>query len=121
MIKKILFVLTIIISLVIIIGSLSPLKTISPLTFNFSDKLLHVGAYTVLSVMWNILLTKPPFKFSYLTVISLISLGWILELLQGWLPINRTTDYVDLGYNIMGVLLGTLVSIKIKKFVSRLL
>lgn len=78
------------------------------------DKWQHSFAYTVLSLSWLFALQK--FNKNYLIIISCISFGIIIEILQETVTSYRTGDFLDIIANSVGVLLGLLIfSIFFKK------
>jgi VanZ family protein len=76
-----------------------------------SDKLLHMGAYTVLSFAWFLTGHKNGWKRRYFSVafVLLVLYGALLEYLQMKLTIHRVGDLLDIAANTMGVLLAAAV------------
>ena len=101
------------------IGSLvKPVKLIDTTISNI-DKLLHLGAYFGLAVLWLCFIhsiktgaTQHWVAFKpkvYITMaILLVLYGIIIELLQGSATTYRTPDVWDVLANSIGVLLGSL-------------
>lgn len=76
-----------------------------------SDKLLHMGAYAVLSFAWFLTGHKNGWKRHYFSVVIvlLVLYGVLLEYLQMKLTIHRVGDLLDIAANAMGVLLAAAV------------
>ncbi|MEM7336598.1 MAG: VanZ family protein [Chloroflexota bacterium] len=68
------------------------------------DKIGHFSAYLVMSLLGLLTFSSKNGRISILVVI--ISLGFILEWLQGFVP-GRDTSLIDGLANSLGVLLGT--------------
>ena len=75
------------------------------------DKLYHVLAYLVLLVLWYLTLEKPISKrqVTYLALCC-IAFGIIIEAVQGKVNVNRMGDILDIVANIIGVLIGVIIS-----------
>jgi VanZ family protein len=75
------------------------------------DKIIHFFSFTLLAFMMIIGLSKQysegcyHFNIYYLTVLSLIGYGIILEYVQGYVP-GRTFEWADAIANGIGVLSG---------------
>jgi hypothetical protein len=79
----------------------------------FSDKLLHGGAYAVMTVLWLLAAVWRPGRgagrFPRAPIVLVIGfgvLGVVIELLQ--LPLDRTADPMDALADVVGVALGYL-------------
>lgn len=82
--------------------------------FPYQDKVFHVSAYTVLSVLWlvTLWLYRPKSKRSRLVLIIFIGLfiyGIVIEVLQSALTTTRLFELKDLLANVTGIVLGTLL------------
>lgn len=90
--------------------SLISIKAIPKLGSSFDDKIYHVGAYTVLTLVWYIFLFKTSFKYKIL-VSAFIALGYgiIVEVLQGAFTTYRKEDIMDVLANSIGVLSAILL------------
>jgi VanZ family protein len=97
----------VLITLGIIILSLINPKTIIKNELSISDKLLHLFAYFILYWVWMMYVRerkiklKPPFL-----LVILITVGIILEVLQGTATHTRTADYHDVIANVLGLIVG---------------
>lgn len=104
--------------------SLAKLGKISIGTFNPTDKMLHSGAYLFLCLLWNIYFhfrTKNEDGFfSILTWVGVgcLIFGMLIEVLQGTLTSYRDPDWWDILANSVGVILGSLFFILIRKRIS---
>ena len=107
-------------SFLIAILSLINAEHIPDTGIEISDKFLHVFAYVVL--MWSWLLVQrdnKSFKRGLILLIVLMIYGIILEVLQGGININRTTDWKDVIANLLGLILGLLSFKKLYKQVFK--
>ncbi len=81
--------------------SLYPLEHLPPAPGG-TDKLVHLLLYFAAFRLW----IKPfPSKTLYVAL-ALSLLGIVLEILQGWLPLNRHADILDALANVSGILLA---------------
>lgn len=95
------------VSFLIALLSLMNTKHIPDTGLGISDKFLHIFAYVVL--MWSWLLVQRnnnSLKKRLVLFICLMVFGIILEILQGTVITNRTTDWKDVVANISGLILG---------------
>ena len=101
-------------TIALVIASLISLNGIPSLGSSFDDKIYHVIAYLGLAFLW-ITYVKPFKKNNVLIIVflSVIMFGVVLELIQHQLNPNRTYDTYDLMANCLGVVLGTLIAVKI--------
>ena len=82
------------------------------------DKVMHFGAYFVLTVFWMFALKNGSKQLirSLLVAIGLILLGIILEVVQGVFTTYRTFDWWDVLANSLGVVVAIgLYAMRIKK------
>ena len=77
-------------------------------SFGNVDKVYHLIAYFTLSVCWLFSFYKKK-ALKYIIVISCITFGIIIEVLQQTLTVYRTGDYRDALANTLGILLGLIV------------
>jgi VanZ family protein len=108
------------------ISSLVKLEKINVGSFKPTDKLLHLGAYFGLLVLWKvyfILKDKPEstykrnlFKIAGLAVLF----GMLIEVLQGELTSYREPDWYDILANTVGVLLAVIIFLCFEKSLKRL-
>ena len=75
---------------------------------NHLDKVMHFGAYFVLTVFWLFALKNGRKRFtrSLLVALGLVLLGIILEVIQGVFTSYRTFDWWDALANSLGVLVA---------------
>lgn len=90
----------------VIAGSLLPGRTVNALTFSLDDKVLHSGAYLLLTLWFSGL-----YRRSFYPVIGavLLALGIGLDLLQG-LTRTRSLDWHDMVANASGIALGLVLA-----------
>ena len=114
MVKKILLPVAIIYTIWLTVVSLINLKSVPSLGSSFDDKIYHLLAYLLLAFLWVTYFKPHSKKHATLIVFSCtIIFGAALELMQHQLNPNRTYDSYDLIANCLGVILGTLIAIKI--------
>lgn len=96
--------IAIVVTVAIIYLSLAKLpKTI--ISVRHIDKFYHSLAYFTLTLSWLLSFYKKP-KSKYLIIILCIILGIVIEILQAYLTIYRTGDYLDILANTIGVFLA---------------
>ena len=114
MVKKIFLIVTISYTIWLAIVSLINLKSVPSLGSSFDDKIYHFIAYFALAYLWITYFKLSPKKYIILIVFSsTIIFGVVLELLQHQLNPNRTYDNYDLIANCFGVIIGTLIAVKL--------
>jgi len=79
-------------------------------TINVSDKSLHSLAYFGLSLSWLFAIRKShsDIKWKILIGFAMLLLGILLEYLQGSLTDYRTTDYLDVIANTVGIIIAVI-------------
>lgn len=114
MVKKLLLPVAIIYTIWLTVVSLVSLKNIPSLGSSFDDKIYHLLAYSVLAFLWVSYFKPNKKKHITLIVFSCALLfGVVLELIQHQFNSNRTYDSYDLMANCLGVVLGTLIALRI--------
>ena len=80
---------------------------------SMDDKIFHVIAYLILSVLW-ITYIKPFSNKRLITVAILgsIGLGVLMEVMQYLFNPNRSFDVFDMLANTLGVFIGTLIAVR---------
>ena len=108
-------------TLLILVLSLINLKNIPKPSFDDSDKLMHLGAYFGLTILWYLYYFSRKIWFTVqlrsLVVICLliIAFGIFIEVLQDKLTTYRTIDSLDVLANSIGVLIAFFVILYLKK------
>ena len=117
MVKKLLLLVAIIYSIWLTVVSLINLNNVPSLGSSFDDKIYHLLAYLVLAFLW-ITYFKPSQKKNIIIIVFVCVLlfGVVLELIQHRLNPNRSYDSYDLIANCLGVILGTLIALRINVF-----
>jgi VanZ family protein len=114
------FLTTICYSIFVAIVSLIRLDDLPDLEISFGDKIYHFGAYGILTALWFFtFMLKFNYKIKralFLSVISAVFFGIILEVLQGSLTQHRAFDFYDALANTIGALLASLVLWATKSF-----
>jgi len=82
----------------------------------FGDKIGHFGAYGLLMLWFCLLYSSRNTRTRYAA--AFIAMGIGLEFVQGWLG-YRTFDVMDMAANTIGVLLGWVGALLLKKILSR--
>lgn len=120
-VRKFLISAAVVYTLAIAVGSLIPPVGIMNQTFRFSDKLLHLGAYFGLTLLWICCWVLAGWKnfgnntanplFRTMLVIGALAscYGIIIEVLQGVMTSYRTLDLWDVLANTTGVILAILL------------
>ena len=112
--RKLLLFVALVYTVALIITTFINLKGVPSLGSSFDDKIYHFIAYFGLAVLWVTYL-QPYEKKQRLNIVlvCLLLFGIVLELIQHKLNPNRTFDVYDLTANCLGILLGTLIAIKL--------
>lgn len=112
--KRILLFLAIVYTIALTVASLININGVPKLGFSFDDKIYHLLAYVLLSVLWVTYVKSHSKRFKVLiATFALIVFGIILELIQHPFNPNRTYDNLDMLANCFGVVVGMLIAIRI--------
>lgn len=80
------------------------LNDIPKLGSSFDDKIYHLGAYLVLTLLWYYFLTKTSIRPKIqLSAIFALSYGIIVEVFQGAMTCHRLRDVADVFANSIGI------------------
>ncbi|WP_346880702.1 VanZ family protein [uncultured Algibacter sp.] len=113
MLKKIVFISTVLYTTALLVASLMTLHKVPSLGVAFSDKVYHFGAYFVLTLLWFatfLLVFKCVKKHAiFYAVILAVIFGIIIEMLQGAYTVSRAYDIYDMMANTMGALLASII------------
>lgn len=114
MLKKLLLPVAIVYTIVLVIATFVNLKGVPSLGSSFDDKIYHFLAYFGLAILW-VTCFKSNKKRHTLTFVfvSVILFGIVLEVVQHQLNPNRTYDNLDLLANCLGVVVGTLIAVRL--------
>lgn len=112
--SKSLFFITILYTIALFVASLIKISDPSlPVHFNNADKLFHLCAYLILTVLWQwyyFAKTKSTRLKPYLSIcVSTIIFGIIIEILQEKLTTYRSFEYLDIVADTVGALLSILI------------
>jgi len=98
---------------VITIGSLISMKNVVEPKIDFFDKIVHVGAYLILTLSWLLSYrsrsTAKSLKSHFLIAIAVFVYGIIIEVLQGTITSNRQADFYDIFANLVGITVSFLI------------
>ncbi|MBE16099.1 MAG: hypothetical protein CL867_07595 [Cytophagaceae bacterium] len=121
LVRKLLFLAAVVYTLGIAVGSLIPPVGLLNQPFRFMDKLLHLGAYFGLTLLWiacwvywqwrffDATVKKRLKRIMLITAILASCYGIIIEVLQGTMTSYRTLDHWDVLANTTGVTLAILL------------
>ena len=87
----------------------------------YMDKLVHIGIFLVLTVLWALSLDPRGIRskgFTAFLFIALLLYGMVIEFLQYALIDSRSADPADLMANLLGILFGLLVAGLLRKRVG---
>jgi VanZ family protein len=113
-VKKFLLLVAIIYTLGLTVVSLINLNGVPSLGSSFDDKIYHLVAYLGLAFLWVTYFKSSQRKYNVLIIfLATFLFGVFLELIQHQINPNRTFDTYDLTANCVGVILGTLIALKI--------
>ena len=91
--------------------SLINLKAVPKIGFSFDDKIYHLGAYIILGFLWVYSAIKEAsIERLKLACILTLCYGVVMELIQHQLNPMRTFDVVDMLFNCLGVIFGTIIA-----------
>lgn len=114
MAKKLLLLVALSYSIWLTVVSLISLKGVPSLGSSFDDKIYHFVAYVALAFLWVTYFKSAKKRRNNLVVFFAVLLfGIVLELIQHQLNANRTYDTFDLLANCIGVIIGTLIALKL--------
>lgn len=109
--------IAIIFTILVALVSLVSLKDVHLIKTHNSDKFGHFLVYFILGLCWLNVVNKRPHKIiiNYIIIITLISYGIILEVLQDILTTYRQADLYDIVANSAGVIFAVILFNKMKK------
>ena len=114
MVKKLLLPVTIVYTLVLVIATFINLSGVPSLGSSFDDKIYHFAAYFGLAILWITYFKPIKKKYTLVVVfVCVVLFGVALEIIQHQLNPNRTYDNLDLLANCLGVVVGTLIAVKL--------
>jgi len=105
------FYIALILTIAITIGSLVSLKNVVVETkFVFADKIIHLGAYFLLTLSWLLTFSKnKKNEFTLLVIaVTVLFYGIIIEVFQGVMVSNRQADFYDILANLAGIIAACL-------------
>ena len=78
---------------------------------NYFDKIVHVGAYLILTFSWLLSYrsNSKSLKNHFLIAIAVFVYGIIIEVLQGTITSNRQADFYDIFANLVGITVSFLI------------
>ena len=119
MLKKLLLPSAVIYTILLTVVSLITLRDIPSIGTDFDDKLYHVLAYVILTVIWFLAIDQPSnTKTTWKIIMFCILFGIIIEAIQGKVNVNRAGDFLDVGANVIGVFLGAIYCFNIARRLS---
>jgi len=120
LVPKYLLAIAILYSLFITVISLLPIEDFPKVNYTFADKIAHISIHALLFLFWAIFFfIKDSFKLNRKTLVLIIGgcliYGIIIEILQGVFTDYRDADLFDLIANIIGLSLGLILFLTVKK------
>lgn len=102
------FYIAVVLTISITLGSLISFKPSHIITVHFSDKIVHVFGYCLLTLSWLIAykLKTKQLKFSILISVFVFVYGIIIEVLQGILANYRHMEMYDIFSNFVGIVIA---------------
>lgn len=85
------------------------------------DKVLHMSAYILLTVLWSTYATKLWAEINLnrvlpIVIILLTIYGIVIEVLQSKLTTTRMSEFGDIVANLLGIVFGIIIFKNIKKY-----
>ncbi len=111
------FWLAIIWTVIVTVLSLVSFHSIPSVKIVGSDKTVHFLFYLVFVILWGLATNQTYFNRKYVlfVVISAISYGIIIEVLQSVLTSSRQADFYDVLANTVGAIVGSVILFVVKK------
>lgn len=117
--KKIALPLAVIYSIALSILSLISVKGLPTFGTDYDDKFYHIIAYFTLTMVWYVALGLHQNKRRIVQIaLGCIIYGIIIEAIQGKLTLHRVWDLLDIGANLIGVVIATLYIFQREKLLS---
>ncbi len=107
--RRLLLVLTIAVTASILLLTLLPSDKLTKTDFPQFDKIAHIivfGGWTYLFGLVRFSYTRTPTSFWSIDLLAGIGFGLSIELLQHFLPINRSADFYDFLADLLGILIA---------------
>lgn len=103
-------------TVIITVLSLVSFHSIPSVKIIGSDKTVHFLFYLLFVILWGLARKKTYFNSKYVlfVVISAISYGIIIEVLQGVLTSSRQADFYDVLANTAGAIVGSVILFVVK-------
>lgn len=113
---KLLFLLALLFTVSITVGSLISTSSIPKFKVAVSDKLIHSVSYFILMVLWFAFVISKYKKVNYKVLLMITAslafvYGIIIEVLQGVFTSSRTADIFDILANGMGIIFAAFLLI----------
>lgn len=119
MLKKIALPSAIFYTITLTILSLIKVTDMPEFGTSYDDKLYHILAYIILTLIWDFAINSKSFKKKIVWLaVSTITFGIVIEALQGKLTTHRVGDILDVVANVIGVLLAITFIFLRKKNIS---
>ncbi|SDW26987.1 hypothetical protein SAMN05444411_101395 [Lutibacter oricola] len=113
--RKLFLITAILITAAITVGSLISIQSSIKINVTNSDKLVHFGAYAILTLNWLLVIKNHSNlrKKVVFVAFSVLIYGIVIEALQGALTAYRQADYLDILANSVGIITAVLVFMKV--------
>ena len=114
MLKKVFLSSAIALSGLIVFVSLKEEIDFGPDILNFTDKIVHFGAYFVLTFLWGryFLLAnsaKSTNRILFYVALGVLFYGIIIEVLQSTVTKNRSGELADIVANVLGIVVASFI------------
>ncbi|MFC5411998.1 VanZ family protein [Larkinella bovis] len=96
-------------TIAIFIGCAWPSDYLSP-EMTTNDKFIHVGIFGLWGLLWGTV-SKSPIRIFVIGVLY----GFLIEIYQLVMPINRSFEWLDLAADSVGIALGLVVSVALMR------
>ncbi|MFD2935739.1 VanZ family protein [Spirosoma flavum] len=97
--------LAIIWTVIMLIGCLTPHEQVPDELATWNDKVLHIAIFALFAGLWRLVGSS-----IISVVIAGVLFGALIEVLQYFLPINRSADWLDLFADCVGTGIGVLLA-----------
>jgi len=81
----------------------------------YFDKWVHIGFFIVLVLLWSWYLELERTRTYFIIILTAVLYGFIIELVQHYLILNRSFDLGDLAADTLGALFGIFIWDRYKK------
>ena len=113
------FYISLILTIVVGVGSLLPPSELPEEIKFFSDKFSHFISYLALHSVWSITYSKAGVGMSFFIAFLLLVYGALIELLQGLYIPGRMADIFDFFANAIGIAVSLIVFLVWRRIIHK--